>query len=95
MLGNLNDDLMSLIFDHLDMRSIGAVATAFKKKGKETYHIYCRTCGNYFINKLGLKRRLRCKMLKESNYMCPKCVKDAFEELEVRVRTLCYGLPTS
>ena len=78
--------------DYLDLASLSNFFAAMKMNARRTYTISCRKCGKLFVNKLGPNRRLRCRMLKENNYVCPRCVKQSIDELEVRVMTLCYGL---
>ena len=86
------DEVMAVIIDNLDMSSIGALSTVLNKKVKEVYDSRCRSCGPDSINKLGPNRKLRADMLKLNNYLCPRCLRESIDELEIRMLTLSYGL---
>ena len=91
MLENMCDEVSAIMVDHLDMQSVGALATVINKKVKDVYDIRGRKCSNNFINKLGPNRRLKCRMLKEDSHLCPPCIRHSIDELEVTVMTLSCG----
>ena len=86
------DEVLAITVDHSEMRNIGSLATVFNKKVKHVYDNSCRKWEKNFINKMGPSRRLKCRMLKDNNYVCPQCIKTSFDKLEVNVMTLCPGL---
>ena len=73
------------------MQSLGAVATTLKRKVKEVHYTSCRGCDINYINKLGPKRRLKRRLLKENRYICPACIRSSLNELETKVYTISLG----
>ena len=75
-MSNLHNELLAMIVDYLDLKSISNFYAAMKMNARRTYTIVCRKCGGAFINRFGATRKFISKMILNNDHNCRSCTHD-------------------